>query len=136
VPDSEIQTKQQRLGEWLQRHSLDGVLLQRRANFAWITGGRDNHVANNSPVGIAAILATADSRLCLANTIEAPRMKTRSWPARASTWRHSPGGTERPGRRSPATSSEAGASRPISMSWASALPPSRGFRRAALVAHR
>jgi Xaa-Pro aminopeptidase len=73
---SEIDTKQQRLGEFLERHGLDGVLLTRRDNFAWVTAGRDNHIANNSPVGVASILATRDGRrLCLANAIEAPRMK-------------------------------------------------------------
>jgi Xaa-Pro dipeptidase len=75
MADREIQTKQRRLGEFLARHGLDGVLLQQRANFAWITGGRDNHIANNTEAGVAAILATADQRICLANSIEAPRME-------------------------------------------------------------
>ena len=75
MPDREIQTKQRRLAEFLERHRLDGVLLQQRANFAWITGGRDNHIANNTESGVAAILATADSRTCLGNNIESPRME-------------------------------------------------------------
>lgn len=75
MADREIQTKQRRLAEFLDRHGLDGVLLQQRANFAWITGGRDNHIANNTEAGVAAILATAGERVCLANTIEAPRME-------------------------------------------------------------
>jgi Xaa-Pro aminopeptidase len=75
MSDPEIQTKQRRLADFLDRHGLDGVLLQQRANFAWITGGRDNHIANNTETGVAAILATAGERVCLANTIEAPRME-------------------------------------------------------------
>ena len=75
MADREIQTKQRRLAEFLDRHGLDGVLLQQRANFAWITAGRDNHIANNTEAGVAAIFATADDRVCLANTIEAPRME-------------------------------------------------------------
>ena len=75
MADREIQTKQRRLAEFLDRHDLDGVLLQQRANFAWITGGRDNHIANNTEAGVVAILATADERVCLANNIEAPRME-------------------------------------------------------------
>src|SRR3954447_5413441 len=70
----EIEQKQKRLAEFLDRHQLDGVFLQQRANFAWVTGGRDNHIANNTPEGVAGILATKDSRVCLANVIEAPRM--------------------------------------------------------------
>jgi Xaa-Pro aminopeptidase len=75
MADRESQTKQRRLAAFLDRHGLDGVLLQQRANFAWITGGRDNHIANNTEAGVAAILATADQRVCLANNIEAPRME-------------------------------------------------------------
>src|SRR5262247_3626990 len=71
---TELEDKQHRLGEFLDRHALDGVFLQRRNNFAWITCGRDNHIANHSPIGVAAILATRDSkRVCFTNTIEAPR---------------------------------------------------------------
>jgi Xaa-Pro dipeptidase len=69
----ELTTKQSRLAEFLGRHRLDGVLLGRRNNFAWITCGKDNRIANCSPMGVASILATADSRLCLTNSIESPR---------------------------------------------------------------
>jgi len=73
---SEIELKTGRLGEFLDRHHLDGVLLTMRSNFAWITGGKINRIPNISPVGVASILATRDGkRICLANHIEAPRMK-------------------------------------------------------------
>lgn len=72
---SELDVKLARLGEFLDAHGLDGVLVTERANFAWITGGRTNRIANNTPVGVASILATRESRICLANSIEAPRMK-------------------------------------------------------------
>ncbi len=36
----ETTVKQQRLAHFLERHDLDGVLLQHRANFAWVTNGR------------------------------------------------------------------------------------------------
>jgi Xaa-Pro dipeptidase len=69
----EITAKQKRLSKFLDRHNLDGALLTLRNNFAWITGGRDNHIANNSPAGVATILATREKLICLANTIESPR---------------------------------------------------------------
>ena len=75
MADRETQTKQRRLAEFLDRHHLDGVLLQQRANFAWITCGRDNHIANNTEAGVAAVLATPTERVCLANNIESPRME-------------------------------------------------------------
>ncbi len=73
---SDIELKTARLGEFLDRHHLDGVLLTLRSNFAWITGGKSNRVPNATPVGVASILVTRDGkRVCLANRIEAPRMK-------------------------------------------------------------
>jgi len=73
---SELAVKQRRVGDFCSRHGLDGVLLTRRDNFSWITCGRDNHIANNSPTGVASILVTKDGqRVCLANGIEAPRFR-------------------------------------------------------------
>jgi Xaa-Pro aminopeptidase len=73
---TELDNKTRRLSEFLDRHGFDGALLTLRSNFAWITCGRDNHIANNTPVGVASILVTKDGkRVCVANAIEAPRMK-------------------------------------------------------------
>jgi Xaa-Pro aminopeptidase len=77
VDPTEIQIKTDRLRQFMDRHGLDGVWLQHRNNFSWITGGRDNHIANTTPVGVTAIYVTKDGqRVCFANTIEAPRMRT------------------------------------------------------------
>ena len=71
---TEIDEKLARLAEFLDKHGLDGVLLQERQNFAWATAGGDNHIPNNTPLGVASILATRDGLVCFANEIEAPRM--------------------------------------------------------------
>jgi Xaa-Pro dipeptidase len=73
--DNEIKTKMGRVAEYLDRHGLGGVFLNHRAGFAWITGGKDNHIASTSPSGVAGILVTRDSRICFTNTIEGPRFK-------------------------------------------------------------
>ncbi len=72
----EIKNKLTRLGEFCDRHKLDGVLLSHRANFAWITGGKDNYIPSNSQNGVASILATRDARVCFTNTIESPRFSS------------------------------------------------------------
>ncbi len=72
---TEIETKLLRVREFLDRHDLDGLLLHGRNNFAWITGGRNNFIANNSPNGVAAIYVSREQRICLTNTIEAPRFR-------------------------------------------------------------
>jgi Xaa-Pro aminopeptidase len=74
--DTELNIKTARLVEFLDKNKLDGVWLQDRNNFAWITCGRDNHIPNTSPVGVTGIYATRDRRICMASTIEAPRMMT------------------------------------------------------------
>ncbi|MCC6422606.1 MAG: aminopeptidase P family protein [Phycisphaerales bacterium] len=73
MPSTEISTKLRKLGDFLDRHRLEGVILQNRNNFAWITGGQNNMIPNNSSAGVAAVFATADSRVCLANNIESVR---------------------------------------------------------------
>lgn len=73
--DREQKAKLESLGAFLDRHHLDGVLLQHRNNFAWATCGRDNRIPNNAAEGVAAILMTGDSLICLADSIEAPRMQ-------------------------------------------------------------
>jgi Xaa-Pro aminopeptidase len=76
MPDAEISEKLNRLALFLDRHGLDGAWLQHRSNFAWITGGKDNHIVNASPVGVAAVLVTRDGRrVCFTNTIESPRFR-------------------------------------------------------------
>jgi Xaa-Pro aminopeptidase len=72
---SEFEIKSKRIIELLDRQRIDGVLYSERGNFAWITCGRDNHIANNTPNGVASILFTKSERVCLTSNIEAPRME-------------------------------------------------------------
>jgi Xaa-Pro aminopeptidase len=76
----EISAKLGRIAAFLDRHNLDGVLLWQRPNFAWITGGGDNHIPSNSAIGVAAIYATRDRLTCLTNVIEAPRISAEELP--------------------------------------------------------
>ncbi len=73
---NEIQIKLARLSQYLSQNNLDGILLGTRANFAWITAGRDNHIVSASETGVAAILATPDKLICLTNHIESSRFRT------------------------------------------------------------
>jgi Xaa-Pro aminopeptidase len=72
---SEFEIKSKKLTEFLDRQRLDGVLYSERANFAWITCGRDNHIPNNTPLGVASLLFTKTERICLTSNIEQPRME-------------------------------------------------------------
>lgn len=72
---SEITTKLQQLRNLLAARQLDGVLLQRTANFGWLTGGATSHVNIASTTGAASILVTQDAQYVVTNNIEAPRLE-------------------------------------------------------------
>jgi len=60
----DIESKHQRIREFLTEHQLDAVLLQRPENFAWMTSGGDN-TGRGSPETIASIFVTPDARVVL-----------------------------------------------------------------------
>src|SRR5687768_13752227 len=72
---AEYRPKQAALRAFLDARGVDAVLLWERGNFAWITCGGDNRIPDNTETGVAGLLATREARICLADTIEAPRMR-------------------------------------------------------------
>jgi antitoxin VapB len=73
---TEIDEKTARLVRWLEERRLGGVLLSTRANFAWITGGRESGIDLSRESGVATVLVAADGRrFLLANNIEMRRFQ-------------------------------------------------------------
>jgi len=70
----EVAEKHRRVRAFLQTHGLDGVLLTRRDNFAWFTGGGDNHIPSSQETGVATLWITHDRVVLLTSNIEAARM--------------------------------------------------------------
>ncbi|TVR41094.1 MAG: hypothetical protein EA402_13235 [Planctomycetota bacterium] len=64
-----------RIRAYLKQHKLDAVVFGTRANFAWMTGGGDNHVVSQSEFGIACAVVTARQVSILTTNIEAERIK-------------------------------------------------------------
>lgn len=64
----------------MEQRGLGAILLQRPANFAWYTDGADNRVDHADPLGVAAILLTAESEHVVCDNIEAPRMREEETP--------------------------------------------------------
>lgn len=60
--------------EILQERGASGVLLSTRKNFAWATGGGQNHVVLATESGVAGLLVTRDEAVVLAAVNEAPRI--------------------------------------------------------------
>lgn len=71
----EISIKLQQLRHLLSARQLDGILLQRTANFGWLTGGAAGYVNIASTTGAASILVTQDAQYIVTNNIEAPRLE-------------------------------------------------------------
>ncbi len=72
---TELQVKLDRIHGLLERHSLDGLLLQRVENFAWASCGAASHINLASSYGNAALLITPSGRYVVTDNIESPRLE-------------------------------------------------------------
>lgn len=59
---------------WLEAAGYEGLLLNRRDNYAWITGGCANHVVTNGESGVAHYAVTKDKAVLFADSSDLPRM--------------------------------------------------------------
>ncbi|HEV8045406.1 MAG TPA: M24 family metallopeptidase [Rubrobacter sp.] len=75
-----LESRNEKLRSLMQERGLGALVLRRPANFAWYTGGADNRVDRGDPLGVAAILLTAESVYVLTDNIEAPRMRAEQTP--------------------------------------------------------
>jgi Xaa-Pro aminopeptidase len=72
--NDEINVKEARVRELMERLNLKGVLLKTQANFCWFTAGGINEVTVADTLGVTSILITESERLILSSRIEASRM--------------------------------------------------------------
>jgi Xaa-Pro dipeptidase len=72
----ETAEKLTKIRNYLTAKKLDGVVLSTRANFAWLSGGGDNHVVSQSEHGAGALVVTAKQALLVANRIEIERLRS------------------------------------------------------------
>ena len=74
---AELESKHERLVEWMRAQKLGGVLLRRSENLAWVTGGAvEVRVLTPSETGVASVLVTAEGkRYYFTTENEAPRLQ-------------------------------------------------------------
>ena len=70
----EVAAKIEAVRSLLQRRGEGAAALRARRNFAWLTAGGDNHVAECSESGVATILVTGAEVVVLTSAIEAGRI--------------------------------------------------------------
>ena len=74
--NAELEIKHQQVIDWLRSEDLDGLLLRRHDNIAWLTGGAvELRVLTTGETGVGSLLVTAEgARYYLTTANEAPRL--------------------------------------------------------------
>lgn len=68
-------TKQDRIAELLEGHSLDGLIIQQVSNFAWATDGAASYINTATTNGVGTLLVTPGEKHLIADNIESPRFE-------------------------------------------------------------
>ena len=74
-----------RVRAWLEDKGYDGIVLSRRDNFTWVSGGAKNAVCTNTEVGIGHYVIDAEGIRLLADSSDAPRMGKEKNPLEGET---------------------------------------------------
>lgn len=88
----DVSQKQTLIGELLDRHRLDAILLQRVSSIAWMTGGACAYVNTARSEAEASLFLTRTRRYLVTNNIEAVRLEqeeglaTQGWIFRVDPW--------------------------------------------------
>ena len=69
-----MKTKHERIIQLLEKHDLDGLIIQKISNFAWATDGAASYINTAATNGVGTLLITKDARHLLADNIETPRL--------------------------------------------------------------
>ncbi len=72
---NELETKLAQVRQLLTARDLDGILVKRTPNFAWLSGGASAYINVAADTGAASLLITHDAAYFLTNNIEAPRLE-------------------------------------------------------------
>lgn len=73
-PVAEVESKHRKVAEWMAKNGVSAVAFAKQNNFAWITGGRDNHVGIGTEDGATFAVLTREARYFVTSNSEGPRM--------------------------------------------------------------
>lgn len=64
----------ERVRAFMRKERYDALLVSTRANFSWLTGGRDHHIVNASEYGVARLVMMEDRITCVTTSMEERRI--------------------------------------------------------------
>ncbi len=70
----ELKVKRDRVYHLLKNKKLDGFILVKNSNIAWLTGGIENRIVYTSEEGAVKLIVLKDKILVLTNNIETERV--------------------------------------------------------------
>ena len=70
----ELKVKRNRIYHLLKNKKLDGLILAKNSNIAWLTGGMENRIVYTSEEGAVKLIVLKDKILVLTNNIEVERI--------------------------------------------------------------
>ena len=70
----ELKIKRGKIYQLLENKGLDGLILLKNSNIAWLTGGMENRIVYTSEEGAVRLIVLKDKILVLTNNIEAERV--------------------------------------------------------------
>ncbi len=74
-PDpADLPEKKARISRLLARERCDALVIGRRDNFSWLTGGGDNGVVRSSENGFGILVVTGEKTYLVAQTMDGPRI--------------------------------------------------------------
>lgn len=65
----------EQIRKWLAAGQRDGILISRRDNYSWLSGGGENHVLSTTETGVATLLITQEKLVLFADSSDAARMR-------------------------------------------------------------
>ncbi len=70
---ADVKLKEERVRAFLERESLDALVLGRQDNFAWLTTGGDSRVVTTSETGFAYVILTKDHKWLVSHSMDGKR---------------------------------------------------------------
>jgi len=81
-----METRVEKIHAFIQEKGLDGVLLRKRRNFSWLSGGGHAHIVLSSEMAVADLLILPDQVYAVTSQMEARRIQEEELAELDCTW--------------------------------------------------